>query len=76
MEPTLGYLINKHATLKDDYRSADSRYRECCGAIAVEVAQRLVSEAKTPVIMAFYKEMIKNGNKYRESIRPWYITEE
>ena len=61
MESTLDYLVRKHETLVNDYRTPDGKYREHCGLIAIEVAQRLLAEGKTPRIEKVAEEVHERG---------------
>ncbi|MBL7100778.1 MAG: hypothetical protein ISS23_02365 [Nanoarchaeota archaeon] len=51
MESALEYMARKYATLANDYRTPCDNYSESCGIIAIELAERLLSEGKKPYIM-------------------------
>ncbi|MBL7100765.1 MAG: hypothetical protein ISS23_02300 [Nanoarchaeota archaeon] len=61
MESALEYMARKHVTLINDYRTPCGNYSESCGIIAIELAERLLSEGKEPYIMKVAEDVFSSG---------------
>jgi hypothetical protein len=69
MESALEYIANKQRTLINNYRTPDNQYAESCCLIALDIAERLLEEGKTPHIILIRGKVIDSiGN--RQSIIP------
>jgi len=68
MNSSLEYMANLHPTLANDYRTPDGQYSESCGLIAVDIAERLLAEDKSPYIARVQGKLVDSIN--RNSIAP------
>ena len=60
MESSIEYLLRKHKTLVNGYRTPNGKRMEICQALAVEVGERLLAEGKAPEIRRLNADYAKN----------------
>lgn len=68
MKTALEYMADLHPSLANDYKTPNGQFSESCGAIAVNLAQKLLKEGKAPFIMEIHGKPIDEIN--RELIIP------
>lgn len=63
MDSALEYMANLHQTLINDYRIPDGRYCESCGGIALDIAEKLLAEGKSPEIVSIRGKFVDGMNR-------------
>lgn len=70
MKLTIGYLVQKHQALQNDYRTSDGRHSESCTLIALEVAELLLAEGKNPEIRTMAEDISTERYVHPKTLRP------
>lgn len=69
-ESTLQFLLRKHETLANDYKTPDGKCRESCMVVAYQTAEKLIADGKDPFIVIFSEIINEGGIVHAKSIEP------